>query len=471
MSSFLLIFSTIVVLVGLNGLYVAAEFATVASRKTRIRQMAGEGNSMAQMLLPIMEDSKALDRYVAACQIGITTTSLVLGAFSQNYMAGLFTPWLESRLGNGFAFIEGLNNQLGTEFTAGGLSADLLATLLILFFITTIQVVLGELFPKSLAIQFPEQIALSLTIPMRISLILFSPFIMFFNGSGILLLRALGQEHHEGHGHIHSAQEIELLVSESHQSGLLDAEEQQMLRNAFRLRDLTAKEIMVHRTKIISAPVATPAEGLLNRAIKAGKSRIPLYEDNIDNIKGFVHIKDVFRLYSSGQSSLQPIMRDVLHVPESLPVLEVWETLQETGQYMCIVFDEFGGTAGMLTQEDLIEEIFGELQDESDNEKALMYIGKHGHRRLRGDLLVSDVNEYLELELPEDDAYTLSGLVLSELGRPAQRGDEIILGDTIIRVETMEELGVGEVSIHNPNFETKTVHIQEWQANYDTRNL
>ncbi|MCB0037056.1 MAG: HlyC/CorC family transporter [Anaerolineales bacterium] len=447
MLNFVLITTAIVVLIFFNALYVAAEFATVASRKTLISQLAGDGNPMAKLLLPIMENSRSLDRYVAACQIGITISSLVLGAYGQNVLASLLVPPLEVVAGR-----------------IGVISGEALATFIILFFITTLQVVLGELLPKSIAIQYPERMALLLTIPMRASLAFFAPLIWLFNGSGNILLRLLGQEHHEGHGHVHSKQEIMILVTESHEGGLLDDEERQMLRNAFHLRDLTARLVMKHRTQIIAAPAASTLDELLQLSTETGKSRIPLYEEDIDNIVGFVHVKDVFRLKIKGQDNLNEIMRSVVHVPESLPASAVWSTLKTESQYMAIVFDEFGGTAGLITLEDLIEEIFGELLDESDNERQIMYIGKHGRRRLRGDQLVADVNEYFELSLPEDAADTLGGLVLSQLGHPAKLGDQVTIKEVTIRVEEMDDLTITEVSIDSPLLAETNFQVHEWEV-------
>lgn len=455
LTSLLFIVTVVTILISFNALYVAAEFATVSSRKTRVRQMATEGNTLAKILLPIMEDGQALDRYVAACQIGITISSLVLGAFGQNYLATLLVEPFTA-----------VNAFLGDNWFTNALSPNLLAALIVLFLITSFQVVLGELLPKSIAIQFPEQVALLLTLPMRISLVLLHPLILVFNGSGNLILRLVGQEHVEGHGHIHSAQEIEILVTESHAGGLLDADERQMLRNAFRLRDLTARQIMVHRTSIVAAPVDTSVADLLNLSLETGKSRIPVYQENLDNIRGFVHFKDAFRLHLRGETKLAEVVRTAVFVPEAMPAADVWEQLQEKRQYLCFVFDEFGGTAGIITQEDLIEEIFGEVLDEYDFEDALMYIGERGLRRLRGDLLVNDVNEYLGLTLP-DEADTLSGLVISKLGRPPEVGDVVQIGTTKLRVEALRDLGVGEVSIDDPSLTGRDVAVHEWEVPHE----
>lgn len=428
-----------------TALYVAAEFATVSARRTRINQMAGSGNSLARQLLPIMEDSKALDDYVAACQVGITISSLVLGAYGQNTVAPALTPLLLS-----------LTNL--AEPAAYSISATT-----VLIVLTILAVVLGELFPKSIAIQYPEEMALATILPMKWSLVIFRPLIWLFNGSSNLILKLLGVRRGQERGQAYSPEEIELLVTESHEGGLLDDEEQQMLRNAFRLRELAARQVMVPRTRLAAAPIESSVIDLLNKVCEEGYTRIPLYQSTLDNIVGFVHLKDLFQLHVAGQTSLQSIIREVIYVPESLPAAEVWETLNKYHQYIAIVFDEYGGTAGLITFEDLIEEVFGELRDEFDEgELPLLTSDKEGRLHLRGDLLVSDVNEYLGLKLPEEEVDTLGGLVFSEFGRIPVVGDEVTIGTpgVVIRVEAMEGLSVTEISLQLPL--EAPPHIDEW---------
>lgn len=449
MIAFLLSLLAIGLMLFLAAFYVGAEFATVSARRTRLNQMAAQGDSLARLLLPYLEDSHKLDRYVTACQVGITITSLVLGAYAQ---AAIATP-LAASLGERFGSV--------MSGTAAARLAHWLSVVGVLLFITVLYVILGERLPKSLAIENPEGVARAVVWPMRISLILFALPIWLFNSSAALLLRLAGRDTRQTVGRAHSAEEIELLVTESHEGGLLDDNERRLLRNALRLRDLTARQVMVHRTRIVAAPVETSAVELMHLAVEGGYSRIPLYRDSIDDIVGFVHVKDIFRLYHQGISQPDSAIRDVVYVPETLSIPNVWDQLSTQNRYLAIVFDEFGGTAGLLTLEDLIEEIFGELQDEFDDENAVIARDKEGRIYLRGDLLVSDVNEYLELDLPEDAADTLSGLVFSYLGRPPVSGDEIHLGDILIRVESMEDLGVGEVSLLLPPRETESP-FTEW---------
>ena len=437
--------AVVALMIFFNALYVAAEFATVSSRKTRISQLAGQGNRMAQQLLPFLENSKELDAYVATCQVGITLSSLVVGIYGQNRISGL----LVSPFTN---FLTQLSSWGWFDYTdeiAVGI-AETIAFVLVLVTLTGLQVILGELLPKSIAIQYPEQVAMAVVIPMKASKWLLKYVILLFNGSGNIILRLLGQKTiKDQHAHAHSPEEIELLVTESHESGMLEDSERLLLRNAFRLRDLTARQVMLHRTKLIAAPVNSNVEEIINNALDAGFSRIPIYEESIDNITGFVHIKDLFRLHVEGETSIHSIIRDVIYVPETLPVVDVWERLNSRGKYLAIVFDEYGGTEGLITFEDLIEEVFGELQDEFDEEMALIARDKDGRLYLRGDLLVADVNEYLDLKLPTE-ADTLSGLIFSELGGAPNEGDVLKVGDIIMRVENMEDLGVSEISLKLP---------------------
>lgn len=439
--SILGIIAVITLLISVNALYVGAEFATVSARRTRLRQMAGSGDWLARQLLPIIEDAHNLDNFIAACQLGITISSLALGAFSER----MITPRLE---------------MIGV--------ASALASTGVLLFLTTLQVILGELFPKSIAVQYPERLALMVVLPVRWTMILLTPLIWLFNGSGRLILRLLGRRRVDAHMHIRSPEEIEILVSESHEGGLLDDEERKLLRNAFRLVDLTARQVMVHRTRIAAAPIDMELLPFIRFSIDSGFTRILIYEGTLDRILGFIHIKDAFRQLAHGQKSLDPsFIREVLYVPEAMPVLDVWERLNSQGQYVAVVFDEYGGTAGMITFEDLIEEIFGELQDEFDeDEAALVSIDKEGRLHLRADVLVTDVNEYLDLELPEDSADTLGGLVFSALGRIPSVGDVVTFNTTAIRVEQLDDLSVSEVSLPvGPNF--NLLKATEWEVKRD----
>jgi putative hemolysin len=461
MSTLIVIVAVVAIMIFFNALYVGAEFATVAARKTRINQLAAEGSRPAQLLLPIVQDSHALDRYVAACQIGITISSLVLGAYGQSAIASRLGEPLTGLLQAGEPALLWLGFNTADLFVET--AAFSLAALLVLATLTILQVMLGELFPKSVAVQYPEKVSLAVIYPMLITLRLLRYLISFFNGSANVILRLMGREIGDVRHGVHSPEEIEILMTESHEVGFLDEHERQMLRNALRMRELTARQVMLHRTRLVGAPADSNVVELMELSLEAGLSRIPLYRDSIDDIVGFVHIKDLFRLHVQGKTEVKPIVREVAYVPETLPVSQVWEILNNKRKYLAIVFDEYGGTAGLLTFEDLIEEIFGELQDEFDDEVKLVARGDTEGRiyYLRGDLLVSDVNEYLKLTLPTE-ADTLSGLAFSTLGRAPEVGDELTFADATILIEKMEDLGVAEVALTLAS--PQTGPLTEWEV-------
>jgi putative hemolysin len=284
---------------------------------------------------------------------------------------------------------------------------------------------------------------------------LFKPLIIVLNGSGNLVLRLMGVKYEGGHAHIHSPEEIEILVSESTEGGLLDADERQLLHNAFRIGELTAGEVMIPRPRMTAAPVTLPVQELLKLAAESAYTRIPIYEGDIDHIVGFVHLKDLFRLNTSNpQSDVRPLLREAPHVPETMLASEVWSVLNRERCYLAIVFDEYGGTAGMITQEDLIEELFGELQDEFDQETDLIIQAGDSQIRVRGDLLVSQFNESLRVNLPTEVANTIGGLVLDELGRAAVVGDTVAIQGIGFQVEAVAGRSIRELSvILSPNAE------------------
>lgn len=442
-------------LVMLTAVYVAAEFATVKSRRTRINQLAAEGNALAKRLLPVFSSTQSIDNYIATTQIGITIISLALGAYGQGQLAALLKPLL-------------------LTWHISDTLADSIATTSILVALTAVQVVLGELLPKSLAVQYPEIVAMYTAIPMQWSAWLFRPVTMLFNGSSILLMRLFGLQNTDGHGsEAHSPDEIELLVSDSTKGGLLQAAEQQMLRNAFRLRGLTARQAMTPRTKIAAAPVEYTVEQVLKFATEHAYSRIPLYEGSLDTIKQYVHIKDLFRLQLEQKADWRSIARDMLYVPETMPIVDAWQALTGRHAYMAIVFDEYGGTAGLLTFEDLIEEVTGELQDEFDDEDALVSTGKDGRIYLQAELLVADINEYLGLNLPSDEVDTLGGLVFASLGRLPKVDDTVTLGDPPVTlcVVSMQGNTILEVALQkvddNPELNSVTAEngqIGDWEV-------
>jgi putative hemolysin len=338
----------IALLIAVNALYVAAEFAAVGTRRSRIRMLAQDGDARAVWVLPIVEDPARLDRYVAACQIGITFSSLVLGAFGQATLARDLAPALESLGG-------------WSELAAQGVAA-----LLVLLLLTTLQVILGELLPKSLALQFPTRALVFTVGPMRASVRLFAPFIWLLNGSGILLLRLL-RAPQVSHRHIHSPDEIDLLIVESRDGGLLEPDEQRRLHQALRLSMYPVSTVMVPADQVAAIDADLPFDRIVTEVAESPYSRLPVYRGDRDNIVGVLQTKHVALAVArgdAGQVRVEDLLRPVVRVAESTTADKALTVLREGRTQQAVVTDAEGRLVGLVTLEDVLEEVFGEVGDE-----------------------------------------------------------------------------------------------------------
>jgi putative hemolysin len=453
-TSTLIVIAVIALLIGINGLYVAAEFSAVSARRPRLAQMADEGNSLARYMLSVIENPQTLDSYIAACQLGITLSSLVLGYYSQGQILALLQPQL-AKLPPNIQLI-----------------ATSSSTVIILIVLTILQVILGELMPKNVGIQYPEQLAVATAPAMRWSKILFYPLIWFFNGSGQLLLRLIGRTPAAEHTHLHSPEEILILVEESSAGGVLDEEERRLLVNTLQLRKLTARKVMIPRTHMLTAPVDKSCDELLTLLANSPYSRLPLYEESIDMIVGVIHLKDLIQVVyqrelgeMDGPEPLpHQLMHPIIYIPDSAPVEEVMEEMQKQRANLAIIINEYGGTAGMITFEDLVEEIFGEFQDEFDVENPPLVLRPNNRVRVRGDLLIEDLNNALNLELPTDEVDTVGGLVLSTLGHVPRPGDVVQVGDLPLRVDRV--MGNSPVAVSLPVTPEQAERLRQWAASF-----
>jgi putative hemolysin len=422
--TWIIAFLIISILIIINALYVAAEFSTVNARRSKLDQIAAEGNSLARLLVPIVRDRRQLDSYVATCQIGITVSSLLLGFFGQSRL----TPAIASLMG----VSEGVTRGVTYSVTA----------VLVLLLLTTLQVILGELVPKSIGIQYPERLALATTIPMRWSTILFKPLIWLLNGSGRLFLCLIGFSRgiEDTHTHVHTAQEILMLFEESSAGGQLDFEERRLLKNSLELREVPVRQVMIPRTRMLSASIDHSCDELLRLLADSPFSRLPMYEGTIDNIIGMVHLKDLLCLYQIDKNQdVRQALRPILFVPESTLAGSVFALLQNKRYQVAIVLDEYGGTSGIVTLEDLIEEIFGELQDEFD-EPVAPAIRKIAENwiEIRGDVLIDEINEAIRTFLPSEQVDTIGGWVASTLGHIPEVGEGFEYEGNRVVVEQMQ---------------------------------
>lgn len=337
----------ILFLILLTALYVAAEFAAVGARRSRLRRLAEDGNQLAARVLPVVEDAHELDRYIAISQIGITLSSLILGAYGQAVLAPRLAPLFER-----FAGLEAPV----AESTAAAVT---------LLSLTGLAMIVGELVPKSLALQHPTQTALMTVLPMQWSQRLFSWTIDALNGSGTLLLRLL-RIPSTGHRHVHSPEEIELLIAESRDGGLLEPQEQIRLHRALRLGLRTASELMVPRERLAALDVETPIEAVLQRVAGSPFSRLPVYRGDIDHVLGMLHTKDVVTEYVQGMRgrSLASLLRAVPRVRHDLPADRLLAFLRERRTHQALVVDAGGRLAGLITLEDVLAELLGGIADE-----------------------------------------------------------------------------------------------------------
>lgn len=325
------------VLILANSLYVVAEFGAVGVQRSRIRRLADERHMLARLLLPFLDSPSALDRYVGVSQIGITLSSLLVGAYAQATFSVALAPLVQR------------------WFSLAEATAVSAATAVVLVLLTAVQLVIGELVPKAVALQYPTQAALATVLPMRWSLVVFRPFLVVLNGAALWLLRMVGVGE-QGHRHLHSPEEIDLLIAESRDGGLLEADEQERLRRALRLGMRTARDLMVPRERVLMLDVDTPWEAALRAASESPFSRLPLYRGTPDCIVGMLRVKDfVEQVVAHGPAPLEHLMRPIVHVEADRPADRVVTFLRDKRAHAAIVVDPGGVPLGLITIQDLLD--------------------------------------------------------------------------------------------------------------------
>lgn len=379
-------------LVFANGFFVAAEFAIVKVRASQIELQAKSGSNVAKIAKNITEH---LDKYLAATQLGITLASLGLGWKGEAVMTQIVSQlfgYLNVDISQGWAKWGGFAIAFGT--------------------ITFLHVVLGELAPKSIAIQKPVATTMKVAIPLRIFSWLLMPLIFVFNGFANFLLRLVGIQPHPNDS-THSSEELQYLLQKGKESGALNTSEHELIKNVFDFNERIVKNIMVPRTKIVAVEIDDSAADFINTVTEEGYSRIPIYDDNIDQIVGVVHTKDILPLLVKGEEVvLKNIMRKPYFIPETKKINDLMTEFQQKRFQIAFVLDEFGGTAGMVTLEDIVEELVGEIQDEYDEETPVVERISETEYMVDAGASVHDSNGYLPLELPESSDYdTVAGLV------------------------------------------------------------
>ncbi len=445
-----------------NSFFVASEFALVSVRKTRIDQLAAEGNSAAGIVQRAVHD---LDRYIAATQVGITLASLLLGGLGEQTLEPLLTPifmWAPEEW-------RGITR---TTVVAG----------FAYFIMTALHVIIGELMPKSIALQRAESTALRIGRPMAFFAVVFSPLIWLLNGVGNFLLRLLGFHAAEGHSQVHSPEELDLIFTESHKGGEINQTEFDILHRVVRFSDTTARAIMVPRLEMQTLPITVTRRALIDFLQSRPHTRIPVYENSLDELVGIVNSKDLEHLINRELSQeleearsaisnrddgqhvldgnraaeeklldLTPVVAAAAVVPETIRIDRLLTELKKQRQQIAIVIDEYGGTVGLVTLVDLLEQVFGDLPDEEAEETEPEII-EHpdGSIQVAGSVNIDEVNELFGFGFPTDEAVTMAGLVVNALGRIASVGDEVKINHIRIRVEKVDRFRIASLNLVPP---------------------
>lgn len=421
-----------VVLLAANAFFVAAEFALVGLRRTKIEELVQEGNRSAERVKLILAN---LNECLSTCQVGITLASLGLGWIGE----ASFVKVVESL----FAWMN-----IGVD-AASSISAHAISFVLAFLCITFLHVVLGEQSPKIVAIQFPEALAMWIAWPMRFFNKLFFPLVWILNGSTRVVLGVFGLKAQTAHARVHSEEELGIILDESHKAGLMSPEERKMLERVFAFHDKTVKEIMTPRPDIVALDLRAPENKVADLAFKEGYSRLPVYDGSLDKIVGIIYVKDLlYTIRDPKLIKIADLIREHIEISETYSVSLLLRDFQRRKIHMAIVVDEFGATAGLVTLEDIVEEIVGEIQDEHDEEKpevekladgAVIFDGKANLDKFR--------EVFAELELPEGGFETVGGLVLHLAGRVPTEGDTVRLGEYVLRVAQRDGRRIKKIAV------------------------
>ena len=417
-------------LVALNGLFVAAEFAFVRIRATQVQRLEREGRASAGL---VREATRKLDAYLSVCQLGITISSLGLGWIGEPAFAHLLEPLLEPLgIPEGSVHVIAFAAAFGT--------------------ITFLHVVFGELAPKSVAIAKTERTSLFVAPFMKFFYYLFLPGIYLFNGTANAVVRLFGVPPPSESEETHSEEELRIIIEQSARRGVLDADEKDMLEAVFELEEKRAREIMIPRPDVASLPAGMPLGELFSATARGNHTRYPVYEDDTsDRVLGAVHIGDVMRSVEAegleAPLTARDLAREILVVPENRPIDEVLKDLQRREMEMAVVIDEWGSFEGVLTVEDILEEIVGEIRDEFDEAEPTLQKLSDDSYLVDGSIPIGVINDALGSKFESEDFETIGGLVLGRLGRAPRAGDEVSLDRHVLRVQEVDGTRIARLTV------------------------
>jgi putative hemolysin len=397
-------------LILLNAFFVAAEYGLVTSRRTRIMELEHEGNRRARQVLRITGDPP---RFISAMQLGVTISSLAIGALGEQVLARRFDAWM----------------------------AGFLAVVLALLIVTYLHVVVGELVPKGIALSHPERTALWVSAPVRTFFVVFRPLIWVLQSSSSALLRGLGLEPPGAEREMHSEAELRLILSSAAEQGEIEHEEQEMVYKVFDFADKEAADVMVARPDVVAISVDLPTEEALQAVLESPYTRYPVYRESLDDVVGILHIRDLIAaMVERGLAAvdLLDLVRPAYMVPETKDLAALLTEFRRTNQHLAIVIDEYGSVEGIVTLEDLLEEIVGEIEDEFDLPDETYERIDESTIRIDGTFPIDDFNEQFRCDLPQEDYHTIAGFVFGQLGRGAEAGDEVDHDGLVFRVDSID---------------------------------
>jgi magnesium and cobalt exporter, CNNM family len=420
-------------LILLNAFFVAGEYGLVTARRTRIRELEERGNRRARAVLGIVSDPP---RFIAAMQLGVTLTSLGIGALGEQALAKVFDPIMASVLAFALAFL----------------------------IITFLHVVIGELVPKGIALQHSETVALAVSAPVRGFFVLFKPLIWVLQRSTELVLRIFGLEPPGGDMEVYSEAELKMLLSRSREEGEIEQQEQEMLYKVFDFADKEVSAVMVPRPEVVALSVDLPPEETLAAMIESPYTRYPVYRESLDKIIGMIHVRDLFSaIVDRGIAGveLESLVRPAHIVPETKDLAALLAEFRRTNQHMAIVVDEYGDLEGIVTLEDLLEEIVGEIEDEFDLPDESIEQLPDGRMRIDGTFPIDDFNQQFHRDLPIEDYHTVGGFVFGLLGRAPERGDEVEYDGTRFKVLDVEGSRIERLEVELVPHEPEEERLKE----------
>jgi CBS domain containing-hemolysin-like protein len=419
----------ILALVLLNGVFVAAEFAIVGAPKTAIERRAARGERIARIVLRMLREPIRQDRFIATAQIGITLASLGLGMYGEHVLA----DWIAAGLA-----------RLGS---LRWIAAHTLASVIAIAVLTYLHIVIGEMAPKSMALQDAERVVLWLTPLMRSTEAFFFPLVIGLNALGNGVLRLIGVNRQVAPAeHYLTTEELRLVIEESEEAGTVRAESGRVLRELFEFGELTAGEVMVPRVRITGIPLGASPDTLRSILRSSQNTRYPVYEGDLDHVAGMIHIKDLLRHLLTKRPITTADTRPLPVVPDTLPIDELLALMRRERTQMALVIDEHGGTAGIVTLEDIFEEVVGTIE-EGPPGRGAVYVGADGRLRVSGTLRLDELGQEFGIDLEHEDVDSVSGLVMTLLGRPPRVSDVVTYGGLVLEVSAVKGYGVEQCAV------------------------